>query len=152
MTRRCMTASGLIIENDRVLFMNHLKLGIWVYPGGHVDRGEFPDAAALREVKEETGLDAEIVADDKVRYSDKVAHSVGLPFAIMYEDVPYKDEPHIHYDSIYVMRKTGGELKLSEGEGSELRWFDIKGLEALDTYLNIKAVAIAALDRYGKVG
>ena len=151
MTRRCLTASGLVIEGGRVLFMNHLKLGIWIYPGGHLDGDEFPDEAAVRETKEETGLDVEIVAEDSISYSDSAAHSVGLPFAVMYEEVPYKDETHIHYDSIYVMRKTGGELKLSENEGSELRWFDIKELKALDTYPNIKVVTIAALKRYGRV-
>ncbi len=31
MTRRCSIASGLVIERGRVLFMSHLKLGVWVY-------------------------------------------------------------------------------------------------------------------------
>lgn len=31
MTRRCSIASGLVIESGRVLFMSHLKLGVWVY-------------------------------------------------------------------------------------------------------------------------
>ena len=32
MTRRCSIASGLVIGNGSVLFMSHLKLGVWVYP------------------------------------------------------------------------------------------------------------------------
>lgn len=33
----------------------------WVLPKGHIDPGESPEEAALREVREEAGVDAEIV-------------------------------------------------------------------------------------------
>ena len=36
--------------------------GLWVFPGGYVDRGEEITAAALREAKEESGLDPRINA------------------------------------------------------------------------------------------
>jgi 8-oxo-dGTP pyrophosphatase MutT (NUDIX family) len=34
----------------------------WIYPKGHIERGESPEEAALREVREEAGLDARIVS------------------------------------------------------------------------------------------
>jgi 8-oxo-dGTP pyrophosphatase MutT (NUDIX family) len=39
-----------------VLLHLHRKLGMWLPPGGHIERDELPDDAAVREVFEETGL------------------------------------------------------------------------------------------------
>ena len=38
----------------------HPSYGKWVFPGGYVDRGEALEAAAIREVKEESGLDVRL--------------------------------------------------------------------------------------------
>lgn len=53
------TASALIIENKKVLLLFHKKLGVWLYPGGHIEDYENPEEALFREVKEETGLKIE---------------------------------------------------------------------------------------------
>lgn len=50
------TASGIVIEGPRVLLIYHPVLRRWLQPGGHVETGELPLQAALREVEEETGL------------------------------------------------------------------------------------------------
>jgi len=51
-----LTASGIVTGERGVLLLKHRRLGIWVQPGGHIDAGETPWEAALREVYEETGL------------------------------------------------------------------------------------------------
>jgi len=47
------TASGLVIRDDKVLLILHPYLQSWFQPGGHIDDGESPIDAAIREVREE---------------------------------------------------------------------------------------------------
>jgi 8-oxo-dGTP pyrophosphatase MutT (NUDIX family) len=54
------TASGFLLDplRERLLLIHHRRLGIWIQPGGHVDPDDAgPEAAARREIAEETGLD-----------------------------------------------------------------------------------------------
>jgi 8-oxo-dGTP pyrophosphatase MutT (NUDIX family) len=50
------TASGLVIHENRVLLIFHPYVKRWFQPGGHIDEGELPVDAAIREVYEETGF------------------------------------------------------------------------------------------------
>ena len=58
-------AVGTVIADDRkriVLVKRAIEPGCgkWVFPGGYVDRGEEVQRAAVREAREETGLDVRI--------------------------------------------------------------------------------------------
>lgn len=56
-------AGCLILRDGKVLLVRRAiepGYGKWVFPGGHVDRGETPEAAALRETREECGAVATI--------------------------------------------------------------------------------------------
>ena len=52
----CNTAAGILICENKVLFIKHKKLGLWFCPGGHIDNNELPHRAAEREFWEETGV------------------------------------------------------------------------------------------------
>ena len=55
-------AFAIIFDAEsRVLLCHRRDMDAWNLPGGGVERGELPTEAVLREVKEETGLDAAIV-------------------------------------------------------------------------------------------
>ena len=54
------TASGLVIDNDRILLIFHPYLKKWLQPGGHIETGETSVQAALQETEEETGLRVEL--------------------------------------------------------------------------------------------
>ena len=60
-TTRDFTTAVFVVHNGRVLLHRHIKLNRWLPPGGHIEPNEIPDAAALREVFEETGVRAALV-------------------------------------------------------------------------------------------
>lgn len=54
-------AAGALIESEGgILLLRRAiepRYGMWVFPGGFVDRGEHPEQAAIREAREEAGID-----------------------------------------------------------------------------------------------
>lgn len=56
-------AVALVVDGDGLVMVRRgvePEFGKWAFPSGYVDRGEVVEAAAIREVKEETGLDVEL--------------------------------------------------------------------------------------------
>src|SRR3712207_9415045 len=60
-TGRHFTVAVFVVWEGKVLLHLHRKLGMWLPPGGHIDRDELPDDAAVREVLEETAAEVELV-------------------------------------------------------------------------------------------
>jgi 8-oxo-dGTP pyrophosphatase MutT (NUDIX family) len=56
----CRTAFGFVFNGPRVL-LTRLRDRDWDIPGGHIDPGETPEVAAVREVWEETAARVEII-------------------------------------------------------------------------------------------
>ncbi|MEX2627812.1 MAG: NUDIX domain-containing protein, partial [Ilumatobacteraceae bacterium] len=68
------TGSAIVVGRRGVVLHRHRRLGIWLQPGGHVDPGETPWAAARREAAEETGL--------TVTFAPPVAGGDGTPLLV----------------------------------------------------------------------
>jgi 8-oxo-dGTP pyrophosphatase MutT (NUDIX family) len=149
MEKRCMVAGCFVIEKGKVLLLHHTKIGLWLPPGGHLEENEFPNEAAIRETKEETGLDVELLCNDAIMHTDTQSHTLEVPFTIIYEHVPYKTEPpHIHFDMSYVAKVRGGILN-SNKESDDIGWFDSKELERLETLPSVRNIALEVLRQYG---
>lgn len=101
------TASALVVGPRGVLLHRHKRLGMWLQPGGHVDPGEEPAVAALRETAEETGLPAE--------------HAGGVA-ALRHVDVHDGGRGHVHLDLRYHLT-ADGDPDPPEGESRHVRWF-----------------------------
>ncbi len=94
------TASAVILNDGHVLLLESAKGIGFIYPGGHVDN-EDPATAAAREVREETGLEIELIYEP--RFSHPRVREVPLPFAIIDGKVTdRKIGAHRHVDSVYL--------------------------------------------------
>lgn len=117
MTR--VSAYALCLDAGRVLLCRiapgpWTAVGQWTLPGGGLDFGEDPRAGALRELREETGLEGEIEAlADVLSWSQRWRHPVdGV------------DEDFHAVQIVYRVRITGGELRNEVGGSTdEARWF-----------------------------
>jgi 8-oxo-dGTP pyrophosphatase MutT (NUDIX family) len=79
-----------------VLLLFHPRVGIWLPPGGHVEHGELPDEAAVREAFEETGVRVRLVGERGV----EVEYPLQLirPYGIQLENI----RPGVqHIDLVY---------------------------------------------------
>jgi ADP-ribose pyrophosphatase YjhB (NUDIX family) len=114
---RDFTATTFVVHENRTLLLLHRKLGIWVPPGGHIDPNELPDQAALREVREECGLDVELL--DQGRSIGRI-RILPQPYCILLEDI---GPQHQHIDLIYFARVHGGNMSHSVREVQAARWY-----------------------------
>lgn len=121
----------------------HKKLGMWLPVGGHIDCDELPEKAALREVKEESGLDVEIYNPDKQADMGD-AQQLLRPMHILLEDI---GKDHQHIDFIYYAKANTLEISSEDGETDDLKWFsknEIKKLAGAPE--NTKLLSLEAIE------
>ena len=106
------TGSGIVVGSRGVVLLEHKRLGIWLQPGGHIDPGETPWDAALRESREETGLD--------VRFATVGAD--GRP-PLVHVDVHDGGRGHTHLDLRYLIDGGDADPAPPEGESQNIGWF-----------------------------
>lgn len=135
------TASALIKNNEnKVLLVFHRKLGVWLYPGGHIENNETPDEAVIREVKEETGLTVEIIGDIETSLTDKVADVFALhkPYIILCERIGGKKE-HYHIDMIYTCKIISKQkLKYNKSESKGIGFFGVSDITTIPLFPNFR--------------
>jgi 8-oxo-dGTP pyrophosphatase MutT (NUDIX family) len=96
----CQTVEVFIVHKGKVLLRFHDKYDKWLSVGGHVDPGENPIQAGIREAKEEVGLVIEIVGEkgfNGTRSGDDYRELI-LPRGSNQHRV---SETHEHYTLIY---------------------------------------------------
>jgi len=120
------TVSVFIVQNRRVLFIFHKQLNRWLPIGGHIELDENPEEAAIREAREESGLEVELVG----KRSPLKKESGFIPLMnTQYLDVHLIKEPHWHIGMVYFARVISGEVKLNVEEHKDIQWLDEKNLD-----------------------
>lgn len=120
--RRHFTVAVFVVDDGRVVLMKHPRLGIWLPPGGHIEPGELPDEAALREVKEETGLDIVLLGD---KGPDFGVRPLTRPAGIQLEPI---GPGHEHIDLVYFAAvREGASRELKSETGTDgLGWYTLE--------------------------
>ena len=136
-----LVVSGYLIENDKVLLIDHKKLNLWLPPGGHIDPNETPDQALIREFKEETNLDIEILNKDYTLPKGNTKEVSALPFHINVHSVG----DHDHCCFYYICRaKNSNNIKIEKSELNDFRWFSKEELDDERILKDIKSITLRA--------
>ncbi|MFD9591707.1 NUDIX domain-containing protein [Kitasatospora sp. NPDC059973] len=108
--RLVVAASAVVTDEDgRVLLQRRTDNGLYALPGGTMDLGESLPGAAVREVREETGLVVEITG--------LVGTYTDPRHVIAYSDGEVRQQ----FNVCFTARVTGGELRISD-ESTDLRF------------------------------
>jgi ADP-ribose pyrophosphatase YjhB (NUDIX family) len=128
------TAQTGVLEGVEVVLVGFLRDDTWTLPKGTPATGETVEETALREVQEETGIQARIVADlGSIQYSFARR---GVRFN--------KEVRH------FLMEATGGHVTLHDAEYDEARWFALTDVVARLAYVNEAEVVRRALPLIGE--
>lgn len=110
------TGSAIVVGPRGVVLLKHKRLGMWLQPGGHIDPGETPWDAALREAREETGLD--------VSFADVDGNGDGGVPPLVHVDVHPGGRGHTHLDLRYLVDGGVADPSPPEDESQDIAWFD----------------------------
>ncbi|MFC5720569.1 NUDIX domain-containing protein [Streptomyces gamaensis] len=130
-------ASAVVTDDEgRILLQRRRDNGLWALPGGGMEMGDSLPGAAVREVKEETGLDVEI--------SGLVGTYTDPRHIIAYSD----GEVRRQFNVCFTARMTGGTLAVSE-ESSEVRFVEPELLDSLPMHHTQRLRVRHSLERRG---
>ncbi len=136
-TRREISAGGVVYRRRRgrvqvALAARRTRRGdlVWGLPKGEIEPGETPEAAAIREVREETGLETRIEDDlGEIRY------------VYVWEGVRIRKAVHF-----FLMRAIGGHVSLHDEEMEEVRWFPLAEAARAAAYRGERSVLEHAVE------
>ncbi|MFB6163344.1 MAG: NUDIX hydrolase [Halococcoides sp.] len=147
-TRHFVATVYVVCEGATALH-HHPGLEMWLPPGGHIDRGEVPHEAAIREVREELGLDVTLFAESG-DIESATARSLPAPRQLLLEDINTCDGEvgHQHVDHVYYGTVPSRDIDPADGEvpADEWEWFDRDDLAAADLPADVAQLGQAAID------
>ena len=112
------TVAIFVVHQRRVLLIHHRQLNKWLPLGGHIELDEDPEQAALREAREESGFEVELVGERPPTTEPGTRALIAPRFL----DIHRINETHEHIGMIYWARPKGGALALSTEEHHDIRW------------------------------
>ncbi len=136
MRRKVSSAGGVVFRRtargvEVLLILD--RFGRWTLPKGHLEPGEGPEEAALREIREETGIMGRLVEPLP-------------PTVYVFRDRRETVEKTVHY---FLVEAVEGEITAQKGEVEAVRWFPAAEIPSLRQYENNRDVLRRALERLG---
>src|ERR1700742_199736 len=100
------TVAIFVVHDAKILIIHHRKLDKWLPLGGNIELDEEPERAALREAKEESGLDVELIGERPPTTSPGTRALIAPRFL----DIHRITDTHEHIGLIYLAgpKSSGG--------------------------------------------
>jgi 8-oxo-dGTP pyrophosphatase MutT (NUDIX family) len=136
--RRAFSVAVYARRGAEVLVIKHRRLGTWLPVGGEIEAGETPLEAAVRELREETGLTA--------RFAPLAGALDGVPAGLLGYEEHQAGSKGLHMNFVFVAEVALDAQVVANEEFGEWRWIGRAGLESLESPLNVRQFGFAALD------
>jgi len=108
-------AAALIDQNGRILVQKRPEgkpmAGLWEFPGGKVEAGETPEAALVRELAEELGIDVKELDIEPVIFASEAVEDQHLILLL------------------YICRKWTGHIQ--SAESLDIQWLPVEAIQGL---------------------
>ncbi|MGC9599317.1 MAG: NUDIX domain-containing protein [Minisyncoccia bacterium] len=143
-------ADVFIVNKNKVLLRKHDKHNMWLSPGGHIELDEDPNQAAIREVKEEVGLDISLIGKAKTYSNPRDGKDLIVP---RFMNRHHVIDTHEHISMVYFAKTDSVDIKQGKTEISEeIRWFTKEELDGPKFGISekIRFYAKTALDELGQ--
>src|SRR5205807_10274520 len=124
------TVAIFVVHENKVLLIHHRKLNKWLPLGGHIELDEDPEQAAIREAKEESGFDVELLGE-RPPTTEPGTRALITP---RFLDIHRITDTHEHIGMIYWARPKGNDgapTILAVAEHHDIRWCAAKDLDTL---------------------
>jgi 8-oxo-dGTP pyrophosphatase MutT (NUDIX family) len=148
----------VVIEQSHILLVHHRRIGAWLPPGGHIEEHELPHETAVRETKEETGIDICLVGADCIQpfpIDNENAFFLPTPLCIHAVKAHERKVDYYHIDLAYLCcpivsaDDKGASLPkiIADKEVYEARWVDLQNLSKLPLAKNVVEIVALAKSR-----
>lgn len=139
-----------VVHDGKVLLVHHRELNAWLPVGGHVELDEDPEQAALREVREESGLEVELLGE-RPPVSGSGTRALIAP---RFLDIHRINPTHEHVCLIYWARPTQGQVRLASAEHHAICWCSADELDRLQPPVSqaVRWYCCKALEEVGARG
>ena len=127
------TVAIFVVHDGKILLIHHRQLDKWLPLGGHIELDEDPEQAALREAKEESGLDVELLGERPPTTSPGTRALIAPRFL----DIHRINATHEHIGMIYWARpKVGQRSRAASDDRPVLRSNTAEGGQVVPTTLS----------------
>lgn len=128
---RHFTVSIYVVHDGRVLLHRHKKAGILLPVGGHIEKNELPQEAAVREAQEEAGLSIKLYDVDTLKGKYIDTDRERMLISPIHMVVGKIESEHEHTDFVFYAESDSDNLCSGKNESNILRWYSEYELEEI---------------------